>query len=99
MSMTKREQMDLRVALMRVQEADEKIKVLFGDKPTNTFASTNFVDRQPLVPNANIEFVLPGNGNVIQARIRDGWLEIMGNSSIEIVPQSSNVIQVRVKEK
>ena len=96
--MTKREQMALEVALMRVQEAEERIKVLFDDKPTNTFASTHAIDSQPLVPNANIKFILPGVGNVIQARIRDSWLEIMGDSRIEILPQAANVIQIRVKE-
>ena len=98
MPMTKRERMDLEVAQMRVREVEEKIKVLFGDAPTNTFSSTNLLDTQPLVPDANIKFVLPGIGNIIQARIREGWLEIMGNSRIEILPQASNVIQIRVKE-
>lgn len=98
MAMTKKEQMDLEVALMRVREANEKIEVLFGNAPTNTYASTDIIDSQPLVPNANIKFVLPGIGNVIQARIREGWVEIMGDSRIEILPQASNVIRIRVKE-
>ena len=98
MAMTKREKLDLEVAQMRVREAEERIKVLFGSKPTNTFASTTTLDYQPLVPNANIKFILPGVGNVVQARIRDGWLEIMGDSRIEILPHAANAIQIRVIE-
>lgn len=97
MAMTKREKMDLQVAQMRMREAEEKIKELFGNKPTNTFV-TDLLTEHPLFPNANIRFVLPGVGNIIQARIREGMLEIMGNSRIEILPQSSNVIQIQIKE-
>ena len=100
MAMTKREQQDLEVAQMRVREMKEKIAVLFGDEPTNTFTSdpSDLMADKPLVPNARIKFVFPGNGNIIHAMIRDGWLEIMGNSRIEILPQASNVIQISVKD-
>ena len=97
MAMTKKEQMALEVAQMRVREMGEKIAVLFGNVPTNTYTSIGALDYQPLVPNANIRFVLPGLGNTIQARIREGWLEIMGDNRIEILPQAANVIQIRCK--
>ena len=64
MAMTKREQRDLEVAQMRVREAEERIKVLFGDKPTNTLM-TDLMEEYPLLPNANIKFVLTGVGNII----------------------------------
>lgn len=97
MAMTKREKIDLEVAQMRVREANERISVLFGKAPTNTFTSTTALEYQPLLPNANIKFALPGIGNIIQAQIRNGWLQIMGDTQVEIMPQSSNVIQIRCK--
>ncbi len=96
MAMTKREKMDLEVAQMKRREAEEKISVLFGNEPTNTFTIVG-IKEYPLLPNANIKFVLPGQGNTIQARIREGKLEIEGNSWIEILPEAANAIKIQTK--
>ncbi len=102
MAMTKKEQMELKVAKMRVQECEEKIAVLFGDKPTDTFMSdilsSKFKD-YPLLPNADIKFKIGEHGGNIQARIRKGVLEIMGDSAIQISPIAANCIEIKLKHK
>ena len=95
MVMTKAEQTRLGVAEMRVREAEERIRVLFGDAPTNTFTSVTALEYKPLLPDARIKFVLPGLGNVIWVHIHDEWLEVMGNNRIVIHPQASNVVQIQ----
>jgi len=97
MAMTKKEQMALEVAQMRVREAEERVSVLFGNAPTNTFTSTSAGKYQPLLPNADIRFELSDTSNTIHARIKNGWLDIMGNTRLEIMPQASSAVQIRCK--
>jgi len=101
MTMTKKERRELEVSQMRLRECQAKIDVLFGDKPTNTFMlvieGINF-KYIPLLPDANIKFKVGEHGEFIEARLRKGVLEIMGDSAIQILPTASNCIEIKIRE-
>ncbi len=102
MTMTKKEQNELKVAQMRAEEYQAKIDALFGDAPTNTFYSdilNSQLKDYPLTPGANIKFKVGKYGQSIQARIRNGTLEIKGDSDVLISPLAANCFEIRIRER
>mgnify|MGYP001572226426 FL=1 len=100
MTMTKKEQQALDLAQMRLRELQKKVDTLFGDKPTDTYFSDWLQSPSkdyPLPPGAHIRFTFYGKS--ITAYIKDGALRISTNYAIQITPEASNVVEIKVREK
>lgn len=72
-----------------------------GPEDTDTFINTYDIGTpgRPLEKGASIRFKVGGRGRgFIEAKLRDGYVEIYADGSIAVQPQSSNVVKVFMEE-
>ena len=87
-------QTELRVAAMRVEEAEEKAATLFSTTPTNTVWWSGTIG-QPLPDFALIRFYLgTGPADFINVRIERHGLYINGQRRILVRPEATNVVRI-----
>ena len=86
----------IRIAEMRLREAEEKINTLFVTKDTDTFWAEGIDPMKPLPKGGRVRFCL-GPRQHIDVRIEEGRIDVNGSDTVVVYPLSSNLVQIGFK--